>query len=365
MAVERRLEADLALGRHAELVGELEALIVEHPLRERLRGQLMVALYRSGRQAEALEAYQATRGALVEGLGIEPSRALKDVEQAILRQDPGLDLAQRASVERSILVAPSAEDKLASLLILAEPLARRPPKELILARLVSRPDELEAAAAALQERRVSMLTRAVATRAAAFVSSTPGADLARIAVEQDVDLVLVDGSPDLLGDPVVADLLARAPCDVAVVVGRETRPGPVFVPFVGAEHDWTAVELGAWAAGALEVSLVLAGPREGSSGHDASRLLANASLAVQRTLGVAAEPLLLEPGPAALLAAAEDAALVVVGLTDRWRKEGLGEVRAALAGMAKTPVVLVRRGLRPGGLAPPQGLTRFTWSLRV
>jgi hypothetical protein len=176
--------------------------------------------------------------------------------------------------------------------------------------------------------------------------------------------VLVDGSPALLGDPVVADLLARAPCDVAVVVGTEMRPGPVLVPFVGAEHDWTAVELAAWVAGALDVSLVLAGPREGSSGRDASRLLANASLAVQRTLGVAAEPLLLEPGPAALLAAAEDAALVVIGLTDRWRKKGLGEVRAALAGAAKTPVVLVRRGLRPGGLAPSQSLTRFTWSLK-
>ena len=92
--------------------------------------------------------------------------------------------------------------------------------------------------------------------------------------------------------------------------------------------------------------------------------LANASLAVQRTLGVAAEPLLLEPGAPALLAAAEDAALVVVGLTDRWRVEGLGHVRESLAA-GRTPVVLVRRGLRPGGLAPHDARTRFTWTIKA
>src|SRR5262249_6755787 len=75
-AVELRLEADLALGRHDELVGELEVLAAEHPLRERLRAFLMTALYRSGRQADALDAYQEARRALVDELGIEPSPAL-------------------------------------------------------------------------------------------------------------------------------------------------------------------------------------------------------------------------------------------------------------------------------------------------
>jgi DNA-binding SARP family transcriptional activator len=89
--VEQRIAADLALGRHAELVGELEALIKEHPLRERLREQLLLTLYRSGRQAEALAAYQDARRALVEELGIEPGKALRDLHQAILRQDPALD----------------------------------------------------------------------------------------------------------------------------------------------------------------------------------------------------------------------------------------------------------------------------------
>ena len=361
-ALERRIDADLALGRDAEVVGELEALVGGHPFRERLRGQLMLALYRSGRQAEALEAYQATRHALVDGLGIEPSPALHELERAILRQDPELNLPR---LERSILVAPREEDGLDSLLALAEPMARRPPKELILARLVGDPGKLGPAAAALQERRAALLAGGVATRVATFVSPTPAEDIVRIAVEQDVDLVLVDGSAELLRDPLLSRLLETAPCDVAVVVGTEPLPGPVLVPFVGAEHDWAAVELAAWAAGALDVPLILAGPCESAGGRDASRLLANASLAVQRTLGVAAEPLLLEPGAAAVVAAARDAGLVVVGLTDRWQVEGLGEVRGALATSARPPVVLVKRGLRPGGLAPSESRTRFTWSIRA
>jgi DNA-binding SARP family transcriptional activator len=92
-ALEERVDADLALGRHADLIGELEPLVAEHPLRERLRAQLMQALYRSGRQAEALEAYQNARGALTDGLGIEPGHELQELQQAILRQDPELDHA--------------------------------------------------------------------------------------------------------------------------------------------------------------------------------------------------------------------------------------------------------------------------------
>jgi DNA-binding SARP family transcriptional activator len=95
-ALERRIEADLALGRQRALIGELEALVREHPLRERLRGHLMLALYRSGRQAEALEVYQAARTALVEELGIEPGRPLRELHQQILRQETALDLAVAA-----------------------------------------------------------------------------------------------------------------------------------------------------------------------------------------------------------------------------------------------------------------------------
>jgi YVTN family beta-propeller protein len=89
-ALEDRIEADLALGRHVALTGELEALVSAHPLRERLRGQLMIALYRGGRQADALRAYRAARRMLTGELGLEPGPALRDLEQAILRHDASL-----------------------------------------------------------------------------------------------------------------------------------------------------------------------------------------------------------------------------------------------------------------------------------
>jgi YVTN family beta-propeller protein len=89
--LEDRFDAELALGRHAELVGELETLVSEHPLRERLRGQLMLALYRCGRQADALDAYQQARRALTDELGIDPSRHLQELERRILNQDETLE----------------------------------------------------------------------------------------------------------------------------------------------------------------------------------------------------------------------------------------------------------------------------------
>ncbi len=90
-ALEDRIDADLALGRHAALVPELEAAVRDEPLRERLRGQLMVALYRSGRQGDALQAYADARRTLVEELGLEPGPALRELERQILAQDAGLD----------------------------------------------------------------------------------------------------------------------------------------------------------------------------------------------------------------------------------------------------------------------------------
>ena len=84
-------EAELALGRHADLVADLEAAVAEQPLRERLHGQLMLALYRCGRQAEALEAYRRARNRLVEEIGVEPSTELRALQAAILAQDPALD----------------------------------------------------------------------------------------------------------------------------------------------------------------------------------------------------------------------------------------------------------------------------------
>jgi DNA-binding SARP family transcriptional activator len=90
-ALEDRIESDLALSRHSQLVAELETLVAQHPLRERLRGQLMLALYRSGRQADALEEYRRTRETLIGELGIEPSEELQELQHAILRHDSELE----------------------------------------------------------------------------------------------------------------------------------------------------------------------------------------------------------------------------------------------------------------------------------
>jgi len=92
-AVEDKISAELALGQHKRIVGELESLTKRYPLRERLRGDLMLALYRSGRQAEALEAYQHARSVLAEELGIDPSRRLQRLHEQMLAQDPALSAA--------------------------------------------------------------------------------------------------------------------------------------------------------------------------------------------------------------------------------------------------------------------------------
>jgi DNA-binding SARP family transcriptional activator len=91
-ALMERIEADLALGRASELIAELEALAAANPLQERLRGQLMLALYRSGRQADALEVYRQTREMLRDELGLEPSKALQELERSILRQEASLEV---------------------------------------------------------------------------------------------------------------------------------------------------------------------------------------------------------------------------------------------------------------------------------
>jgi DNA-binding SARP family transcriptional activator/ABC-type branched-subunit amino acid transport system substrate-binding protein/DNA-binding beta-propeller fold protein YncE len=95
-ALEDRIDADLVLGGGAELVGEIEAKVARHPLRERLRAQLMLALYRAGRQADALDAFHDSRRALLDELGIEPGPALRERHEAILRQDPTLDGPKRS-----------------------------------------------------------------------------------------------------------------------------------------------------------------------------------------------------------------------------------------------------------------------------
>jgi DNA-binding SARP family transcriptional activator len=103
---ENRIEADLALGRHARVVGELEAIVAAQPLRERPYQQLMLALYRCGRQADALAVYHKARRALVDELGIEPGPQLRQMERAILQQDPSLELPSPETVAREVAARP-------------------------------------------------------------------------------------------------------------------------------------------------------------------------------------------------------------------------------------------------------------------
>jgi DNA-binding SARP family transcriptional activator len=370
-ALERRLEADLALGRHAAVIPELEALVREHPFRERLRGALMRALYGAGRQADALAAYREARQALVDELGVEPGPALQELERAILRHDPALDPpSTAASPDRAILVVEGDDRRLDSLLAVAEPLARKPPRELILSRLLGGGEDLGAATAALAEHRAALARRGVACRVAAYTTREPGLDAALLATEQDVDLVLVEGSPELvesgLPDAPLAEVLDRAPCDVGVLMGRgDASDGPVVTPFAGVEHDWSAIEIAAWLAASLGTTLRLLGtaaaPELGR--RDASRLLARASLLVQQVVGIVTEPVLVAAGERGVVEAAAGARLLVLGLSDRWRSEGIGPARRAVAAGADVPILFVRRGLRPGGIAPPETMTRFTWTL--
>jgi DNA-binding SARP family transcriptional activator len=365
-ALERRLELELGLGRQASVLAELKRLVHEHPLREKLYFLLMLALYRDGRQAEALAAFRAARATLQAELALEPAPRLRELERQILRQAPELELPPRPQpAARAILVAALDSRHLDQLLWLAEPLARRSGHELIVTLLAQDAAGIEQAAAALKACRALGRELGITVRTAALTTAAPAADLLHLAGEQNVELLLVDAASPETVDETVSALLESAPCDVALLACTSALPdqGPVLVPFGGAEHDWSAIEVAGWFAAASERPLVLAGPTAAADQRDASRLLATAALAVDRALGVAATPALVEPSAPGLLAASEKASLVVVGLPPRWRQRGLGEVRGALAARDAPPLLLVRQGLRPSGLAPAETLTQFTWSL--
>jgi DNA-binding SARP family transcriptional activator len=378
VALERRVDADLALGRDVELIAELRELTDRFPLRERLRGQLMLALYRGGRQAEALEVYRSARKTLVDELGIEPSPTLQQIQHAILAHDAALDAPIGGRVldprhaDRAILVVARESARLDPALELAAILAQRPRRELIAALIVDQPCELAAAADALNEQRERLLERRVSTRTAAFTSGDVAEDILRVAVEQPVDLLLLTVDEASLEEGFSDDLrgvLERSPCDIALVVaGRSPAAAPdrpVVAPFGGLEHDWAALELAAWAAAALRTNVRLVGASANAAlrRRDASRLLAAAALAIQRTFGVAAEPVLVRADPNTVGAVAEEAALLVLGLSRRWPAESVGGVRRRIISATRSPAVLVKAGLRPGGLTPHENLTRFTWSL--
>jgi DNA-binding SARP family transcriptional activator len=368
-ATEERIAAELRLGH--EPVSELGELVRRHPLRERLRELQMLALYRSGRQAEALAAFRSARAELVDGFGLEPSAALHDLERAILRQDPALAPERRtppAPATGCVLGVAFAAAGVEAVLGVLEPLAAGG-RRLVMLRPLGEAGAVEQASRELNAVRARLRAAGVDGRVAAFASAAAGADVARLAEAHDPELIAVDAPAGLLldgmADAELAELLERAVADVAIVVPRAEPPRGLHVvaPFSGSDDDWSAIQLAAWLADARGTTLVLAGARERADGKDASRMLAAAALAVQGVCGVATQPLLIEASAAGLVAAAAGAALVVTGVSARWRQEGLGPARLRLARDAEATVILVRRGVRPAGLAPAGALTRFTWSL--
>jgi DNA-binding SARP family transcriptional activator len=252
-AHELLVDAKLALGRHGEVIPELTALVEQHPLRENLSAQLMLALYRSGRQPEALAVYRRAREALVGQFGIEPTPVLRALEHAILTHDPSLDLDAASTGTapfRAVLIMPSHESRLDGLLALADRLAA-PSRELIIARLVTDEDELQPAVAVINAHRAAL---AMPARSAVFTSSDRVGDAVRLITQHHVDLVLVDAPPEI-AESVPEDLAVlfeRSPAHVALLSGATPHFGEraVYVPFGGDEHAWAALELAAWLASA-------------------------------------------------------------------------------------------------------------------
>ncbi len=316
-------------------------------------------------------------------LGAPLEEELTEARAASAADFPALPVPDQA-----ILVAPQGEAALPQLLSLAEPMARsEPPREVVLARLVAPPGGvalrgglqtenrlLEAASGEVERARLGLMESGVAARAVAFVSADAGADLSRLAKADEVALLLVDGRRPLLGEGVprgeVGVVLKEAPCDVGVLVAKEGQsvmPGPddaVVVPFGGAEHDWAALELGAWIASASDAPLKLLGAAEETDKRmKLTRLLGDAGLLVQQYAGIPASPVVVDSGREGIVEAAAGAGLLVVGLSERWRDEGLGPTRSEIAKAAPAPVLFVRRGVRPGALAPREDVTRFGWSV--
>jgi DNA-binding SARP family transcriptional activator len=334
-ALQQRIEAELALGGHEELLDELAALVGEEPLREGPRRQLMLALYRSGRQAEALASYREGRHLLVEQLGIEPSPALQELERAILRHDAALDQPEAGPDARGSVMCVGA-----ALAPLLAPLGR----DIVVV-------ELASTAAELAER-AARLRALEGVRTAALTSAAPADDLARLASDQDADLLVVD--------ELYNGLLAAATCDVAWAPRHDLTfagGGPVLVPFGGGREEWAALELAAWLARTHGLPLRLLGTSVAEGSRDASRILAGASLALQRFAGTAAEPAIVQRGAEGILA--EPGSLLVASLP----AAELDATRRALVERTTVPILLVHAGLRPSGLAPDRTLTRFSWSL--
>ena len=191
-ALEERFDAALELGEHREVVTGLRAALDEDPYRERLWGQLMLALYRSGRQADALDAFHEARRALADGLGLEPGSELRSVQEAILAQDPAITATPVAPPRRGNLPAPSTS-------------------------FVGREAERAQVAALLGEHRIVTLT------------GSPFVEIVRYAKEQDIDLIVMGTHgrgpiAHMLMGSVAEKVVRKAPCPVLTLTVPRALP---------------------------------------------------------------------------------------------------------------------------------------------
>ena len=214
--------------------------------------------------------------------------------------------------------------------------------------------------------------RGIAARAVAFISPDPAADVTRVAEREDVDLVLIDGRRPLLGEGVprgeVGASSRRAlrrgrPRRQGGPAGRPGADSSVVVPFGGAEHDWAALELGAWIASATGAPLKLLGAAgETEETSKVSRLLADAGLLVQQYAGVPAEPVIAEPGARASSRPPQRAGLLVIGLSRAGARRA--SARPARRSPGRRPPRSSSSAAEPGRERSRRAttFTRFTWS---
>jgi DNA-binding SARP family transcriptional activator len=336
-ALVRRIESEIELGLHEQLVAELAALVAQEPLREQLRGLLMLALYRSGRQIDALAAYRDGRRLMAEELGIEPGRELQALERAILQHDPRLDDESRRADPRGPVVCVGCAPL---------ELVGRLGREVLLVELAADAASLAAAAERLERVRAGDAR----VRTVCFTSDDPAADAIRLAAEQKAELLVVGEA--------TRGLVAGSPCDVALLVQRApfVPRGSVVVPFGGAGEDWPALEVAAWLARVHGLPLRLLGAEAAEGRRDSSRMLAAASLSLQRFAGIASETVIVPPGPDGVLR--QEGAAIVASLP----AGGLDATRRRIVERSPVPVLLVHGGPRPGGLAPDRTLTRYSWT---
>ena len=234
--------------------------------------------------------------------------------------------------------------------------------------------QLEQASQAIAEIRASLASEDILARGVALSSSHPGSDLVHIVEREPVDLVLTEGRRGLIGQSVplgeVSVLLERAACDVAVLVARESSPmnlgpdRPLLVPFGGAEHDWAALELASWLSSATGAPLKLLGAGgQTDEGKSVTRMLADASLLVQQTTGIATEPLVIAGGRDGIGRPRRAPACWSSACPSAGARKVSEPTRSEIAKAAPAPVLFVRRGTRKGLFAPKENVTQFNWSM--